>query len=117
MILQMHAPEMAGNAEVTKEMQKQLIEVQKTDQAWGLTEGLLHHPVSHVVFFNVPHVLLMHERQSPIVRFFGAQNAQTKIARDWQVLHMTSGAMSNILRAGTHCPPICSPSSWTSNCV
>lgn len=45
MILQMHAPEMAGNAEVAKAMQKQLIEVQKTDQAWGLTEGLLRHPV------------------------------------------------------------------------
>lgn len=46
MILQMHAPEMTGNAEVAKAMQKQLIEVQKTDQAWGLTEGLLRHPVS-----------------------------------------------------------------------
>ena len=50
MILEMHAPEMAGNAEVTKAMQKQLIEVQKTDQAWGLTEGLIHHPVSHAEF-------------------------------------------------------------------
>lgn len=48
MILQMHAPEMAGNTEVTKAMQKQLIEVQKTDQAWGLTEGLMRHPVSQV---------------------------------------------------------------------
>ncbi|KAJ9116745.1 hypothetical protein QFC20_000680 [Naganishia adeliensis] len=67
MILQMHAPEMTGNAEVAKAMQKQLIEVQKTDQAWGLTEGLLRHP-------------------NPIVRFFGAQNAQTKIARDWDTL-------------------------------
>ncbi|KAJ9120790.1 hypothetical protein QFC22_002724 [Naganishia vaughanmartiniae] len=35
---------MAGNTEVTKAMQKQLIEVQKTDQAWGLTEGLMRHP-------------------------------------------------------------------------
>lgn len=54
MILQMHAPEMAGNAEVTKAMQKQLIEVQKTDQAWGLTEGLLHHPVSLAAFLGHP---------------------------------------------------------------
>ncbi|KAJ9108122.1 hypothetical protein QFC19_002589 [Naganishia cerealis] len=58
---------MAGNTEVTKAMQKQLIEVQKTDQAWGLTEGLMHHP-------------------NAIVRFFGAQNAQTKISRDWDTL-------------------------------
>ena len=83
MILQMHAPEMAGNAEVTKAMQKQLIEVQKTDQAWGLTEGLIHHPVRHDVSSSLPKVSLIQKYQSPIVRFFGAQNAQTKIARDW----------------------------------
>lgn len=61
MILQMHAPEMAGNAEVTKAMQKQLIEVQKADQAWGLTEGLLRHPVSRVAFSEVRFILLMPE--------------------------------------------------------
>ncbi len=45
-ILQMNAPENAGNADLAKALQKQLQEIQRTDQAWGLTEGLLRHPVS-----------------------------------------------------------------------
>lgn len=46
MILQMHAPEAAGRPDIAKAMQRELMQVQESDMAWGLTEGLLQHPVS-----------------------------------------------------------------------
>jgi hypothetical protein len=45
MILRLHAPENAGNPELAQAMQKELLAVFESEQAWGLTEGLLEHPV------------------------------------------------------------------------
>jgi hypothetical protein len=45
MILRLHSPETSGNPELAQAMQKELLAVFESEQAWGLTEGLLQHPV------------------------------------------------------------------------
>jgi hypothetical protein len=52
MILRLHAPETAGNPELAQALQKEVLDVFESDHAWGLTEGLLRHPVSSVTHLH-----------------------------------------------------------------
>jgi hypothetical protein len=52
MILRLHAPETVGNPELAQTLQKEVLDVFESDHAWGLTEGLLQHPVSSVIQFG-----------------------------------------------------------------
>lgn len=68
LISDLHAPSTSGNPELAHRLQAQLQSVISSDIAWSLLPGLNR------------------SSQDPIVRFYAAQSAQTKIARDWESL-------------------------------
>ncbi len=45
MVLSMNSPAAISSPGVAKHVETQLMQLQATEQAWGLTEGLLRHPV------------------------------------------------------------------------
>jgi hypothetical protein len=53
MILRMHSAEAIADASIAKSVERELLHLQHTDQAWGLTEGLMRHEVGlQVVAFE-----------------------------------------------------------------
>lgn len=67
LIQSLHSPLNVGNPSATHALQHQLQDVISSDIAWSLLSGL-------------------GRSSDPIVKFYGAQSAQTKIARDWESL-------------------------------
>lgn len=68
LIGELHAPSTSGNPELAHRLQAQLQSVISSEIAWGLLSGLYR------------------SSRDPVVRFYAAQSAQTKIARDWESL-------------------------------
>jgi hypothetical protein len=62
----MHAPEAQGNPAIAKAMNQELLKVHASDEAWGLTEGLLQHPVSPYSLVSIrSHILMSYRLSEP----------------------------------------------------
>lgn len=121
MILQLHSPEAMGNAEIARAMQEELLKVHESEQAWGLTEGLLQHSVclTGITLLDASVLPGVRISQNAVVRFFGAHNAHIKISRFWETLpeELRPALLSQTLRLTSEAASPASPYAGDNNVV